>query len=462
MPLLEHKAQPDTSVRRTVLIRTGVWYDDRIVPLTFPGAWNVVEHWPATPAPLTDHEIETRMECPVGQPPLHQLARGKKRPLLIVDDLSRPTPAYRILPHVYRQLERAGIHPDGVRILVATGTHGEQDRRALGNKLGQDAMSRGHVLVHDDRREVRFAGKTSFGTPIYVNREVLRSDLLVGVSGVYPQHTAGFGGGSKLVLGVLGRKTIMYLHYGHAGAGGSYNVDNTFRMDLEEIAKKVELNTIVTAHVNADLDIVNLLCGDHFTYYLDAVAFSRKKYEAPHPGDSDIVVANGYPTDISYTFMRKGYKPLDLARSGAVRIMVASNHEGIGTHGFFPHMNPPPYLRYQRLYREFSVLGAGHIARKIVRKIRKTIGIPNPEEGGKAPSVPVEENYALPRNTKKLLLYHTNVRNDSMQRIQGIQHYRKWEDLLAEAIRILGKRNAKVSIYGCSPLQCIDAAPIPY
>ena len=79
-------------------LRTGAWYNDRSIQLTFPDSWDVVTYWPDTPPPLTDEEIAEQIRRPIGQPTLSELARGKKRPVIVVDDLARPTPVFRILP----------------------------------------------------------------------------------------------------------------------------------------------------------------------------------------------------------------------------------------------------------------------------------------------------------------------------------------------------------------------------
>ena len=156
-------------------LRTGAWYHDRSIQLTFPDSWDVVTHWPDTPSPLTDEEIAGLIRRPIGQPPLSDLARGKKRPVIVVDDLARPTPVFKILPFLLKEFEAAGIQPHDVRILVATGTHGHQDATALANKIGQPAYARCQVIVHNDLRGAKFIGTTSFGTPVYVNAELRKA-----------------------------------------------------------------------------------------------------------------------------------------------------------------------------------------------------------------------------------------------------------------------------------------------
>ncbi len=201
-------------------LRTEAWYGDREIEIVFPDRWHVSVHTPKTPAPLSDVEIDEALRYPVGQDSISCLARGRSRPLIIVDDLTRPTPAARVVPAVLRQLEEAGIAASDVTILLATGTHRGTSPEALAKKVGPGAATSCRLLVHDDARVTK-VGRTSFGTPVFVNRAVLASDYVLGIGGVYPQHSTGFGGGSKLALGVLGRRSIARLHYGHPSMEGS-------------------------------------------------------------------------------------------------------------------------------------------------------------------------------------------------------------------------------------------------
>ena len=435
-----------------VELKTGVWYKDRSVTLTFPEAWDIITYWPDTSSPLTDKALLEKINSPIGQPPLRELAKGKQSPIVIVDDLARPTPVFRIMPLLFDQFRQAGVQLSNIRILVATGTHGVQNEEALANKIGKKTIESCQVIIHDDQKHTKYVGKTSYGTPVHVNRELLKSDLIVGVGGVYPQHTVGFGGGSKLVLGVLGRKSIMHLHYGHESVGGTYNIDNDFRKDVTEIARMVSLNTVYTLHVNAHLQVVNLMCGDHFTYYPQAAEFSRQRYSAPLPVDADVVIANAYPFDTSFTFMRKGYKPLDCAPDKAIRIMIASNHEGIGTHGLFQHMTPPRFLSYRMLYRRIAVMQPRVICSKILKRLMFRKSASTDES---------QHNYALPVNTNRVWVYRPIAEAESMPAVEGMTVTSKWDDILRtiERERSSMGTEIKIRIYPCAPLQCLDVPP---
>ena len=102
---------------------------------------------------------------------------------------------------------------------MASGAHGSPGAHAFAKKLGVEAAALCKPHAHHCQRNLVNMGRTSFGTPVLVNKAVADSDFLVGIGGIYPNHTAGFGGGSKLALGVLGFRSIATLHYRHRSVG---------------------------------------------------------------------------------------------------------------------------------------------------------------------------------------------------------------------------------------------------
>ncbi len=62
---------------------------------------------------------------------------------------------------------------------------------------------------------------------------------------------------------MLGRRSIVALHYRHPSMDGSYEVGNDFRRDLDQVAAMVGLHTSVSVHVDADRRPVRVVCGDH-------------------------------------------------------------------------------------------------------------------------------------------------------------------------------------------------------
>ena len=346
---MPHASLQDVSHATTELhLRTRAWYGERVVTVPVPRSWDVTLFALTPRAPLSDAEIVQRLETPAAQRPLRDLARGKSRPVIIVDDLNRPTPAARVIAPVLRQFADAGIPARNVTIVMATGTHGRPPADAMAKKVGAEAASTCTVHVHDCHRGVTKVGRTSFGTPVFVNDRVLGGDLVVGIGGIYPNHTAGFGGGSKLVLGVLGFRSIAGLHFAHDGMGwGTPNERSNFRRDLDEIAAMIGLSTTISLLLNGDLDVVTVASGDYRVYYSDMLAAAKEAYRVPAPpADADVVLANAYPADLSLTFTRiKGMAPLQRAPRHASRVVVSPCVEGHGLHGLFPFLNPPMFHR---------------------------------------------------------------------------------------------------------------------
>lgn len=424
-------------------LRTRVWHGDLPLELQLPADWDIDIFWPRTPPPLTDGRIAAILESPASQPPLRQLCAGKKRPLIIVDDLNRPTPAYRVMPFVLSQLKEAGIALANTTILVASGMHGTACRDALIKKVGPEAANACRLIGHDHKNGLVVVGKTGRGTPVAVNQEVVASDFVVGISGVYPNYAAGFGGGAKLVLGVLGGDSISHLHFHHQAVGWGAPPESAFRKDLDEIARLLKLRTMVSLHINANREPVHMHCGDYLSYYPDAVAFCRTVYSAPNPRDADIILSNAYPNDASLTFARmKGMTPLQQrVRPGTSRIAVASCCEGLGEHNLFPLMKLPPLRRIRRIARRLSAMSANEIARRLAHRSIRAVR-------------------ARLRNTPNsaanpIWLYCTETDSKPLAAaVADIKVVYSWAEIVKKVQdEQQHKKRPKVFVYPCAPLQ---------
>lgn len=440
-----------------IQLRTAAWYGDELFALPVPPEWDVTVFRPRTPPPLTDAQIEQVLESPCGQPPLRILCRNLARrarpgPLVIVDDLNRPTPVARVMPFVLKHFQSAGIAARDVRILLAPGTHGASRPESVRQKVGPEAAAACQVLIHDPHHGLVTVGKTSFGTPVSVNREVAASELVVGIGGVYPNRTAGFGGGSKLALGVLGYRSIMRLHCYHRGLGwGGDGVGSELRKDLDEIARMIGLKSLVCLHIDADRQVIRLACGDHFRFYPDEVDYARQTFTAPEPEGADVVISNAYPNDLSLTFARKkGTVPLSLCPPGASRIAVAACSEGLGFHGLFPYLNRPPFHGLRYAAGRISLMTPAELARKASRRARRGIRGFFFRRRTTGTEPPVRAN--------PVWLYRRLAREDDLPgKIPGVRLASSWEEVVRGVqAEQAGKERLRVFVYPCAPLQCLE------
>ena len=319
---------------------------------------------------------------------------------------------------------------------------------AVLKKAGPEAASC-KIVLHDSERGLVQVGSTTCGTIVLVNKEVMQSDLVVGIGGIYPNHTAGFGGGSKLALGVLGFRSIMELHYRHQSKRwGDCVRASTFRNDLDEIARTIGLNTLISLQVNANREVIRMACGDHFIYYGKEVDFARRVFRAPPPLDANVVISNAYPSDLSVTFVKmKGIVPLDHCAPGASRIAIGSCSEGLGHHGLFPVVNRPRFYRQRHIYRRISMMGVDGITRVLRGRFLQRWG-----------SV-ANRKASISKNP--IWLYRPGVHSQALpSQLAGFRITPSWEEIV-QAVRTEhpSSRALKVVIYPCAPLQYLDRSP---
>jgi hypothetical protein len=282
---------------------------------------------------------------------------------------------------------------------------------------------------------------------VEIDPEVMRSDLLIGIGGIYPQNSAAFGGGAKLVLGVLGRRSIEDLHFGHPTDDGRYDIDNDFRRDVAEMARMARLAFSVSAMVDQHRRLIWLGVGDQEAYYAGGVAEAKRMFTTAKPTGADVVIANAYPMDVSATFMRsKGVIPLLHARPGASRILIAACNEGLGHHGLFP-LKPHRGLRadLQTLRRQLRY-SPGKLPGLLLGRARSALPARGP-----APKQPGE-----PRANGILCFIASPSADLRDGDVPGMTLFRDWDRVVETvAAEQAGSSDLQVHLYPCSPLQIL-------
>jgi nickel-dependent lactate racemase len=318
--------------------------------LTFPGGWRVTVYDPHRLdryPPFDDDALLRSLHHPIGSLPLHELAGKYDRAVVLVDDLSRPTPAYRVVGHVLRQIQDGGIPPNRIRILIAMGTHRgltKFDHVSMHTekmlKVGREAVEHYDVIDHDfaDEETYNVAVEVDEGPPIRVNKH-LEGALIVGISGVYPHGGAGFGGGGKIILpGVSHRDLINWNHQTlewHT-YGTIYPEEITtpgIRRHIEKVARAVGLDFTLQIVSRPDQEIIGLFCGDFVQAHRHACHLAKEAYETPVPEDvPDVIFVNGYPFDTDAGQVHRGDRFFKLHDRG-VNILFGGCYDQIAYHG---------------------------------------------------------------------------------------------------------------------------------
>ena len=304
---------------RSLTFRTGAWMEERDIILSFDSSWDVREYTLPVRPVLTDRDIRHTLQHPVASSRISDLAAGKKQVVLIVDDISRPTPANRILPFVLEELEMAGIPDERIRLVIAVGAHRPLSEKEMCLKFGADILRRFAIRNHDFAgQSLKFTGVSSHGIPILLDEWVARADLKIGIGSIIPHDAAGFSGGGKLIVpGVSGFPTLLSLHalFEKRGRGvldrPADRLD--FRTCIEQIARQAGLDFVVNCVVQSERKLAGLFAGDMIQAYQNGAEFARSLYAFKISRDlaeqTDIVLINSYPLDVDPDQLLKAAAP---------------------------------------------------------------------------------------------------------------------------------------------------------
>ena len=287
--------------------------------------------------------VRAAMDSPIGSPKLRELAAGKKNAVLIISDHTRPVPSKDIVPFMLEEL-RAGNPDIEITMLVATGCHRGTTPEELVHKLGEDIVSREHIVVHDcDSSPLTDLGPLPSGARLVVNSLVAQADLVVSEGFIEPHFFAGYSGGRKSILpGVCSRVTVLGNHCAafidDPKARMGVIDGNPINRDMERAARMAKLAYIVNVVVNEAHEVVAAFAGDPVEAHHAGCAYLARYCEVEQKQKADIVITSngGAPLDQNAYQAVKGLTTAaDAAADGAALIICAECADGIGGDSFY-------------------------------------------------------------------------------------------------------------------------------
>ena len=293
-----------------------------------------------TPASDPLATIEAALQNPIGSLPLERLARGAKRVMILIDDLTRPTPTHLLLPGILNRLHEAGVQKAEITIMVATGTHRSMTPEEMARKVGAEIFSSYNCVNHKYAEdELADLGETEGGVPITINRKVVDSDFVIAVGNIVPHRYCGWAGGAKMVQpGVSGEATTAGTHLMITKVPGARLgvVENQVRHEIEAVAERAGLRFIVNTVLDRIGEIVDVVAGDFRRAFRQGVKLASKIYSAPFTSIAEVVLASAYPSDINLWQAGKAFYSADLVvNDGGIIILASPCYEGVGEHGQF-------------------------------------------------------------------------------------------------------------------------------
>jgi nickel-dependent lactate racemase len=297
----------------------------------------------------TKKDVEEMLDDPIGTGPLLEILQKKKpgKVVVIVNDITRPTPYDLLLPPLLDRFKKAGIADDQVTFVVATGIHDPHNEEQNLEVYGEEIVRRFRVVSHvsDDLDSLVSVGNLSTGSELRINRLVYEADFVVALGVVMPHYFAGYSGGRKSILpGVAWKKTVERNHSRMVELMDDLpDLDhNPVNLEMIEAARMVGLDFILNVVVNENKEVVKVVAGDVVDAWKEAVSVASGIYEVPIKGLADVAIASacGHPRDINVYQMQKALDHADKAtKKGGAIIIVAECPMGYGEEVFEEWMN---------------------------------------------------------------------------------------------------------------------------
>jgi lactate racemase len=280
---------------------------------------------------------------PIGSPQLNRIVKKGLKVAVIVDDISRETPADLILPHVLHQLLIAGIKPEDIRIVIALGTHRPMTQAEIVSKIGPE-VARTYKIINtscSNENETVYIGTSSIGIPAFLNRAVVDADVRIGIGMITPHMDAGFSGGAKIILpGVCGAPTVQAFHARQAEIrGNQLGLENApLRLDLEAFVEdRVGLDFIFNVVLDSWGALYGCVAGHFVEAHRAGIAIAREVYGTSVPNRYPLVISNAFPAQMDLWQSVKGVASGELmVQDGGTLILVTHCPEGSKTHPRYP------------------------------------------------------------------------------------------------------------------------------
>jgi len=323
-----------------------------------------------------ENKLRGLLKNPIGCPSLKELIFQKKasKILIIVNDITRPTPYEVILPPLLDELHQIGIKKENIIFIIATGIHRSNSPEEIKEIFGENIFSAYQFINHDcDDPHLKYLGNLKSGNKLWVDPMVSDIDFIITTGVIVPHYFAGFSGGRKSILpGICGRKTIESNHAQmvHPNARAGNLKGNPVHQEMQEAAEKVGVDFNINVVIDKNHKIVEIVAGELLTSWLQGVEVCKQIYICPIEKKADVVIAStgGYPKDINvYQAQKALNNAYQAVKPGGTIILLAECSEGYGEPTFekwVEEANSPDDI-IERLKKKF-VLG-GHKAYAIAK-----------------------------------------------------------------------------------------------
>jgi nickel-dependent lactate racemase len=328
-------------------MRCSLRYGTNGLVLELPDSWDItlVERRPMPAVPDPAACIEAALASPLSAAELSREARGARSACIVICDVTRPVPNRLILRPLVERLLAAGLQPDAITVLVATGLHRPNEGEELAAVIGDPWVS-GHAVIanHFARRDADHVmlGTTTQGVPVRIDRRVVDAGLRIVVGLVDPHFMAGWSGGRKLVLpGCAHADSITALHstrmLEHPAASSCTLAGNPLHDAQSEALRMLGRTLAVSVVINDQRELSYASYGSAEASFTAAVGFAEPyaKIEVPKAFPVVLATGAGFPLDTTwYQAVKGACAGASIMEHGGDLFVAARCADGFGSREF--------------------------------------------------------------------------------------------------------------------------------
>ncbi|MGI8860490.1 MAG: nickel-dependent lactate racemase [Rubrobacteraceae bacterium] len=303
---------------------------------------------PKTEEGLPDEAASFReaVRRPINSAPLAEIVGPSEKLAVVMPDITRALPRDRLLPWLFEELSH--VPPENVTIINGTGSHRTNSKEELAAMVGREVYERYRVVNHDahDPETLAFAGRSSEGRDVYMNREYVEADRRIVLGFVEPHFMAGFSGGYKGIFpAVANVASIMHYHraavIGHARSTWGVLEDNPTQDQIRENGSLLPVDFCINVTLNRERGITGFYCGDVLAAHAAGCEASKVAAMVACEREYPIVVTTngGYPLDQNLYQAVKGMSAAyQIVAEGGLIICASRCNDGFPEHGNFRKM----------------------------------------------------------------------------------------------------------------------------
>jgi nickel-dependent lactate racemase len=338
---------------------------------------------PSTSLPAV---LLSALDNPFGSESFDKIFGDAQNVVIVVPDKTRNCGASLFLPILLQRLSNLGVSDNGIKIILATGTHVGHTAEQRVKIVGADLAHRVTIVDHNchDDAALVYLDETKYGTPVAINRLVVDADRVLVVGTAAHHYFAGFGGGPKMINpGCAGYETISKNHARtidertgrlHSGCRAGEMETNPVQMDIADSLRFIRADFLFETVLSDSGNIVAAFAGDLIAAHRHACQLIDKHFKVPISEKADLVVVScgGYPKDINFIQAHKSlHNAFYAVKDGGVILALAECREGIGSQTFLEWFEYESDNEFRdNLRRKYKVNGTTALALKM--KTRST------------------------------------------------------------------------------------------